>query len=123
MEEARRQSPSTGFVRRYPRRKLTTVVGILFKGAYSIVPCMEIGEGGLRFQCQADILTGGLVVANLFVPREHFIAVTGEIVYVIPNDDKTGPHSYGVKFKNLSFESKRQIRDYIAEKPANEPNV
>ena|SRR5260221_11344230 len=122
MEEQRRHGLGTGFIRRFPRRKFTTVVGILSRGKYNIVPCLEIGEGGMRFLAQEKHLKGGLVVANLFLPKEHFVAVTGEVVYM-SETDSTGRSSYGLKFRNLSFESKRQIRDYIAEKPANEPNI
>jgi hypothetical protein len=109
---------SGGFTRRFPRRKLTTVVGVLAQGRYHIVPCLEIGEGGLQFQASQPHLNGTLIVANLFLPREHFVAVTGEIVYATAKDGVRA--NYGLKFRNLSFEAKRQIRDYIAEKPAEE---
>jgi hypothetical protein len=105
--------------RRFPRRQLTTVVGVLSQGIYNIVPCIEIGEGGLQFQASEKHIKGALVVANLFLPKEHFMAVTAEIVYVVPLD-KGGRSSYGLKFRNLTFEARRQIRDYIAEKPATE---
>jgi hypothetical protein len=119
MEEQTTQAKGTAFIRRFPRRKLTTVVGVLSRGKYNIVPCLEIGEGGLQFQASEKHLKGGLVVANLFLPKAHFLAVTAEIVYIVQTDT-SGRSCYGLRFKNLSFECKRQIRDYIAEKPAAE---
>ena len=119
MEEEIKQDFGTAFSRRFPRRQITTVVGVLFRGVYNIVPCIEIGEGGLQFQASEKHPKGATVVANLFLPRQHFIAVTGEVVYV-GAQQKGGRASYGVKFKNLSFEAQRQIREYIAEKKANE---
>jgi len=119
MKEQTTQAKGAGFIRRFPRRKLTTVVGVLSRGKYNIVPCLEIGEGGLQFQASEKHLKGGLVVANLFLPKAHFLAVTAEIIYAVQTDS-SGRSCYGVRFKNLSFESKRHIRDYIAEKSAAE---
>jgi hypothetical protein len=119
MEEEVKQDFGTGDNRKFPRRRITTVVGVLYRGIYNILPCTEIGEGGLEFQASEKHPKGSLVVANLFLPKQHFVAVTAEIVYV-GGQQKGGRASYGLKFKNLSFEAQRQIREYIAGKKANE---
>ncbi len=119
MGEQSARDEGLAFIRRYPRRKITTVVGVLSGGQYNIVPCLEIGEGGLQFQASEKHFKGGLVVANLFLPTAHFLSVTAEIVYIVQTD-ASGRSCYGLRFKNLAFESKRKIRDYIAEKTAAE---
>ncbi len=94
-------------------------MGVLYRGIYNIVPCIEIGEGGLQFQASEKHPKGALVVTNLFLPADHFISVTAEIVYV-EAVDQGRRNNYGVKFKNIAFEARRRIRDYIAQKPATE---
>ena len=61
------------------------------------------------------------VVLNFFIPGRDFVSVRGQIVYSRPNkSDSTDGVSYGLKFHELPFEGKRMIRDYIAEKTAQE---
>jgi hypothetical protein len=105
--------------RKFPRRSFHTLVGLLYKGVYTIAPCVELGEGGVLMKVNGKLEAGSLAVINLFLPKADFVTVTAEIVYSIPSKNEE-PSRYGLKFKSLSFESKRNIRDYIADKTENE---
>jgi hypothetical protein len=100
--------------RRFPRRRFSAPAGLLVQGHYSIVMSGEVGEGGMLIK-NADrnipLKTG--VVLNFYIPLKGFVSVMGEKAY--DNDYGTG-----FRFLDLSFESKRLIRDFIALKTANE---
>jgi hypothetical protein len=102
------------FTRRFPRRRFTQNTGLLNLGTYSIVLSLEIGEGGILIRSDHHLEVGHHVVVNFFISEKGFITVTGEVRY------KMEESIFGLKFTNLPFESKRFIRDYIAEKTAAE---
>jgi hypothetical protein len=105
--------------RRFPRRLFFRAVGILVGGKYTMESGVEIGEGGLLLESKRDLKIGNNIVVNLFVPKGSFVTVTGQIIYVLAPKEKLPvlkDPAYGIKFNNLTFESKRMIRDYIAEK-------
>jgi hypothetical protein len=105
--------------RRFPRRQFKHSVGLLFLGKYHIVSGLEIGEGGMLFECPQALIQNQHVVINFFVPERSFVTVTGEVLYSKPEGTEQ-KISVGVKFISLPFESKRMIRDYIAEKTSAE---
>lgn len=112
------------FRRRFPRRRFQNSVGVLCRGKFEMVLGSEIGEGGLLFLSGETFPVGADVVANFFVPGRNFVTVRAQLIYAIPA--KTGKNarlSYGVRFIGISFEAKRMIRDYIAEKTAIEANA
>jgi hypothetical protein len=100
---------------------MKNAVGVLCGGDYAVEPCIEIGEGGMLFYTKRALKVGQAVVMNFYVPKRDFITVTGELIYKLQDKAETNSKvSFGVKFNNLSFESRRMIRDYIAEKTAHE---
>ena len=78
----------------------------------TIVQGREIGEGGVLIVSNEFLEKGCHVVLNFFMAKNRFVTVTGEIVYKIENKQEL----FGIKFINLSFEGKRAIREFIADK-------
>ena len=104
------------FRRRFPRRHFKKKIGILHSSRYLMVECCEIGEGGVLTQSPRELPDGSLLILNFFVKKGCFVSVLGEVVY----KKQSQMASYGIKFINLSFEAKRAIRDYIADKSSEE---
>jgi hypothetical protein len=109
-------------------------------GNYNVSVGQEIGEGGLLLESQVELAVGATVVVTFFVSGSCFTVVTGEVLYKVKKTDqskskvqsqkndqsklndqpKSKDQHYGLRFVDLTFESKRAIRDFIAEKSSNE---
>lgn len=123
------QSQST-FRRKFPRRRFRRSVGVLSGGKYFMTAGFEIGEGGVSFQTRTPLKIGALVVLNFQVPDGEFISVRAEIRNSEnPPDMQVGADGrvtqdgllvYGCSFENLRFERKREIRNFVTNRPASE---
>jgi len=103
--------------RRFPRRRYSSPVGILFAGRYQVRHGFEISEGGMLCELFDSAQDQSPVVLSFYVPGRDFVTVRGVVVYVKPPSEKMGGQaSMGVKFQNLPFAHRRFIRDYIADK-------
>ena len=112
-EDSKTETP---FRRRFPRRQFNEPLGLLVRGKYFLVEGVEVGEGGMAFACDMALDKGQKVVLSFFVPRQSFVSVTSEIIYLNPTPQRKGFITYGIKYVNLDFDSQRMIRDYIADK-------
>ncbi|MDZ4677928.1 MAG: PilZ domain-containing protein [Oligoflexia bacterium] len=108
--------------RRFPRRLFRHSVGLLAHAEYNIVHGIEVGEGGMLVESNGPIKNADHIVVNFYIPKKGFVSVTGVVVYIKPANEKRGP-AYGVQFNNLTFENKRMIRDYIADKTSEEVSL
>jgi c-di-GMP-binding flagellar brake protein YcgR len=106
-------SPDQLLRRKYPRRGFRRKLGILFDGKYWMGNGVEVGEGGLSFLLGQAFPEGRSVVVNFQVPEGGFVSVQAEIRH-ITKDRKSGLFQYGVLFKTLKFEQKREIRSYVS---------
>lgn len=105
--------------RRFPRRKFTQKIGLLFKGKYSVTESVQIGEGGMMILSPHKHVEGDQVVISFLVPGRAFVIVRAQVQYKI-DDTKAGKIYYGMKFLNITFDHRRKLRDFIAAKSEKE---
>ena len=98
--------------RKHPRRTFKRGIGILYQGKYEVAEATEIGEGGMSFVTQMEILKGGLLVINVQIPRGSFMVAMAEAKNVTRNED--GTFRVGCQFRKVKFENKREIRAYVS---------
>lgn len=109
------------FRRKFPRRRFKRSVGVLSGGKYFMTTGFEIGEGGLSFRCEKSIRVGALVVLNFQVPEGEFVSVRAEIRNSeVKPEVQEGEVIYGCAFENLVFERKREIRNFVTNRPESE---
>lgn len=100
--------------RRVPRREFLAPVGILLRGKYAVERCYQVGEGGMMFSLNnLKMELGRQVALTFFLPTGFVVMVRGTVRSIIPADEKY-PVRYGVEFLNLGFQSKREIRNFVA---------
>lgn len=98
--------------RKYPRKIFKKPVAYLFEGVSHIVSGVEIGEGGLSFECDHAIEDQQKIVINFFIPGGNFFSLKattrGPVRHV---KDKT---LCGISFDEVSLALKREIRAYVS---------
>jgi PilZ domain len=100
--------------RRVPRRAFEGNVGVLLAGIYGIERSYQVGEGGMMISCAQHKLNEGIqIVVNFFLPSGSLIMVRGVVRSVIESRDGL-PERYGIEFVNVGFQSKREIRNFVA---------
>ncbi|PWU18573.1 MAG: hypothetical protein C5B49_07005 [Bdellovibrio sp.] len=104
--------------RRFPRRIFRRGIGVLSAGKYFIATGCEIGEGGVSFTTDTSIRIGGLVVLSFQIPDGQFISVRAEVRNEAKNNE--GHLNYGTAFETVSFERKREIRNFVTNRPESE---
>lgn len=109
------------FRRKFPRRRFKRSVGVLAAGKYFMTAGFEIGEGGLSFRSEITIKVGAVVVLNFQVPDGQFVSVRAEIRNSESKSEvPAGQLVYGCAFENLVFERKREIRNFVTNRPESE---
>lgn len=106
-------NPDLSQRRRYPRKEFYRQVGFLFNGEYHLVNSAEIGEGGLSFFSEKLFPIGEDAVLSFQVPGGSFISIRAEVRH---SKSEMGGMQYiiGCQFKNIQFDTKREIRFYIS---------
>jgi hypothetical protein len=99
--------------RKHPRRQFLRKLGVLYEGRYWVANGVEIGEGGLSFRLAQKLGEGKNLVVNFQVPEGGFISEQGEI-RSLRDDLKPGVFLYGIFFRTLKFDAKREIRAYVS---------
>jgi hypothetical protein len=103
------------FRRKYPRRQFRRKLGVLYDGKYWMGNGLEIGEGGVSFTLGQSLSEGRSIVVNFQLPDGAFVSVQAEIRNIKKGSIQNGNmFSYGVNFKTLKFEHKREIRAYVS---------
>lgn len=114
------QGPAVKQVRRrFPRRNFRRGVGILSGGRYFLGTGAEIGEGGISFKSVEKLVKGASVVVSFQIPDGQFVSVRAEIRNLDPGSEST-EMVYGCAFENIPFERKREIRNFVTNRPETE---
>lgn len=109
------------FRRKFPRRRFKRGVGVLSGGKYFMTMGFEIGEGGLSFRSEKDLKVGAVIVLNFQVPDGEFVSVRAEVRNSETKAElRSGGPVYGCAFENLVFERKREIRNFVTNRPESE---
>lgn len=101
------------FKRRYPRRSFVSRVGVLIQGQYYIEKTRELGEKGMLFLTEIAMKVDDEVVVSFFIPTGHCIITRALVRY---QSTKNSIASVGLEFTTVDFESRRSLRDYIAQR-------
>jgi hypothetical protein len=104
----------SGFLqRKYPRRSLNRMIGILCRGTYFLALAGELGEGGLSFGSEYVITEGNECLVSLQIPSGSFVFLRA---LVVANRKKQGDQmiTHSLKFTNIDFSHKRQIRTFVS---------
>lgn len=111
------------FKRRYPRRVFNGLVGVLYRGQYTLTQAGSLGEGGLSIFWPQSLPVETLVVVTFKIPGDTLISIRAEV----RNSTKTkeGPHPYhlGLQFVPLPIGDRRRIRNFISSRPDSEPFI
>ena len=105
--------------RRTPRRAHERVVGILFKGKYTLMRSLQISEGGMLLELSRAQRLSDVILVTLLIPKSLIhIMVSAEIIYQMDEakDKDAQLANFGVRFIGLEASKKRLIRDYISSK-------
>ncbi len=102
--------------RRVPRREYIRNVGILMRGEYFVSQALELSEGGMLLEMEHTLVVGQKLVITFALPGTSAGVVRGVIRYVLEDKKGGSLKRYGVEFENLDFQSKRDIRNYVASK-------
>lgn len=102
---------SENFSRKYPRKSYRKDVTFICDGQAGHGIGVEIGEGGLAFSTDRELVKDRKVIINFFLIEENFITVQVTVANVTNSD---GVFTYGTKFDDISIALKRQIRTYVA---------
>ncbi len=100
--------------RKVPRRTFERKVGVLVKGAYEVNSAFEIGERGMLIATELPLTKDDLVVITFNIPGLLNTVVRGIVRYSLEDALGIATTKYGIEFQNIDFQSKRQIRKYVA---------
>lgn len=101
------------FKRKFPRRKFTSFIGVLYLGVYRLCQGAVLGEGGLAFYFEQEIPISGLVVVSFRIPGDAIVSIRGE-VRNIKKDKSSKLFFHGLQFFSLPLEERRKIRSYVS---------
>ena len=98
--------------RRFPRRPLSTPVGVLLDGKYSVYQSFDVGEKGLGISSSQSFEKGRHVIVSFFINRGQFVVCQGITRYCQLEGEI---YKVGFELSNIRFEDRRVVRDYIAD--------
>lgn len=99
--------------RRYPRRTFEKLAGVMIQGTYGIENTFELGELGMSFETTLALKDRDNMVINFAIPGGYIVMTRAEVKYQVRKGDKV---VVGVEFINISFEDRRKVRDFIAQR-------
>jgi hypothetical protein len=99
--------------RKYPRRLFEAKVGVMIQGNYFIESSFELGEKGLLFETSVALKNQENMVISFVIPGGYVVMTRAQVRYQIKKGDVA---KVGVEFTNITFEDRRKVRDYIAQR-------
>lgn len=104
--------------RKYPRRSFKAKVGVLIQGQYMIETSGELGERGMLFETSMALRSLENMVISFSIPGGHVVVTRAQVRYQIK---KGNVAKVGVEFTNITFEDRRKVRDFIAQRKEDVP--
>lgn len=101
--------------RRVPRREFRRKVGLLIKGNYHVNTAIQVSEGGMMIHSHMKLTKEQRLVIAFRIPGCEETVVRAIVRYETEHNTIWG-RQYGVKFENLEFRVRREIRNYVASK-------
>ncbi|MDZ4662036.1 MAG: PilZ domain-containing protein [Pseudomonadota bacterium] len=107
-------------VKRLPRRLYQRPVGILSESGYCVNDIVEISEGGIMARSSAQQYpVDSSVLLNFYLPEGGMIIIRAEARWTKNVFDLPGTF-IGFQFNKVTFQHRRLIRAYVAEKRPDE---
>jgi len=99
--------------RKYPRRTFEAKVGVMIHGNYFVEGSFELGERGMLFETSVALRSLEKMVISFVIPGGHVVMTKAQVRYQIKKGQKA---RVGVEFTNITFEDRRKVRDFIAQR-------
>jgi hypothetical protein len=99
--------------RKYPRRLFEAQVGVMIHGNYFIENSFELGEKGILFETSIALKSMENMVISFVIPGGYVVMTRAQVRYQIKKGDVA---KVGVEFTNITFEDRRKVRDFIAQR-------
>jgi hypothetical protein len=112
LNEKNKELEAFGGRRRHPRKEFVRDVGVLYKGEYVLEMTTDISESGVSFISAREIPVGHNAVVTFQIPNGTMVSVTVEVRGHFKNPK--GFIRTGCVYKNIRFECKREIRNFVS---------
>ena len=89
------------------------MIGILCAGDYFVAQSGELGEGGMSILAEYVLQVGHKIVVSFHIPGGDFVSLRGE-VKTVDKKNSEGFVPHGIKFDQIQFAHKRQIRSFVS---------
>lgn len=99
--------------RKYPRRTFEAKVGVMIQGNYFVEASFELGERGMLFETSVALKSLENMVISFVIPGGYVVMTRAQVRYQIKKGQKA---KVGVEFTNITFEDRRKVRDFIAQR-------
>lgn len=99
--------------RKYPRRNFNAKIGVMIQGNYFIESSFELGELGMLFETSVALKSLENMVINFVIPGGYVVMTRAQVRYQVKKGTKA---KVGIEFTNISFEDRRKVRDFIAQR-------
>lgn len=99
--------------RKYPRRTFEAKVGVMIHGNYFVEGSFELGERGMLFETSVALRSLENMVISFVIPGGYVVMTRAQVRYQIK---KGLTAKVGVEFTNITFEDRRKVRDFIAQR-------
>lgn len=109
--------------RRVPRRSFERKVGVLIRGEYIVTQSLQIGERGMLIYSPRPLAEGQQVVIAFRLPGFAHVVVRATVRYILKPATGSADVRYGLQFDSIDFSARRQIRNYVAAKEAEEVSL
>lgn len=109
--------------KRLPRRLYSRAIGILSHGGYDLCEIVEISEGGMMVRAVNQVYpdkTAALL--NFYLPNGGMMIIQADVCWVKKVNELPGTF-VGFQFRKVTFQYRRLIRAYVAEKHPDEVNL
>lgn len=103
---------SSASQRRVPRKKVNRPAGILVRGEYLVGRVVQVGEGGVMLEANHQFAENDRLLVTFSLRGDDFITSKATIRYIKETEKKS--FSFGVEFDELPFQSRREIRSFVA---------
>jgi c-di-GMP-binding flagellar brake protein YcgR len=99
--------------RKFPRREMKRSIGILCAGDYFVAQSGELGEGGMLVLAEYILQVGHKIVVSFHIPGGDFASLRAEVKSVHKKNSE-GLVAHGIRFDQIQFAHKRQIRSFVS---------
>lgn len=85
----------------------------MIQGNYFVEASFELGERGMLFETSVALKSLENMVISFVIPGGYVVMTRAQVRYQIKKGQKA---KVGVEFTNITFEDRRKVRDFIAQR-------